>query len=155
MTRFGPTKRYTISCYWERQAVMSPVIPWWKTVLLRLSYEALLVFLFEHRHNRRFSEKKTGEIIRKIDAPAVGHHFRHGLLAYIAVEKLWSVTVSDLQAWTYTILDCQMRARNTFFFLCFSAYYGLFGGATCGVSVWNGGLTESTAGVHYLHHFLD
>ena len=129
-------------------------------------------------------QKKTGEIIRKIDAPAVGHHFRHGLLAYIAVEKLWSVTVSDLQAWTYTILDCQMRARNTFlarwsvtvsdlqawtytildcqmrarntfFFLCFSAYYGLFGGATCGVSVWNGGLTESTAGVHYLHHFLD
>ena len=25
-----------------------------------------------------------------------------------AVEKRWSVTVSDLQAWTYNILDCQM-----------------------------------------------
>ena len=31
------------------------------------------------------------------------------------------------------------------------AYYGLFGGATGGVSVWNGGLTESTGSVHYLH----
>ena len=37
----------------------------------------------------------------------------------------------------------------------FSAYYGLFGGATCGESVWNGGVTESTANVHYLHRVLD
>ena len=25
------------------------------------------------------------------------------------VEKRWSVTAPDLQAWTYTILDCQLR----------------------------------------------
>ena len=42
-----------------------------------------------------------------------------------------------------------------FFFFFFSAYYGLFGEATCGVSVWNGGLNESTASVHYLHRVLD
>ena len=72
-----------------------------------------------------------------------------------AVEKRWSVTVSDLQAWTYTILDCMLCARNTFFFLSFSVYYSLFGGAVCSVSVWNGGLTESTASVHYLYHVLD
>ena len=42
-----------------------------------------------------------------------------------------------------------------FLFLSFPAYYGLFGGATCCVSVWNGGLTESTASVHYLHRVLD
>ena len=78
-----------------------------------------------------------------------------------ADEKRWSVTISDLQAWTYTILACQMAlcARNTFFLSLslslFSAYYGLFGGDTCGVSVWNGGLTESTASVHYLHRVLD
>ena len=71
-----------------------------------------------------------------------------------AVEKRWPVTVSVLQAWTCTILDCQMAlfARNTYFF---PAYYALFGGDTCGVSVWNGGLTESTASVHYLHRVLD
>ena len=48
-------------------------------------------------------------------------------------------------------------ALETLFFLFFflSAYYGLLGGATCGVSVWNGGLTESTARVHYLHRVLD
>ena len=37
-----------------------------------------------------------------------------------------------------------------FFFSLFffpPAYYGLFGEARCGVSVWNGGLTESTASV--------
>ena len=77
-----------------------------------------------------------------------------------AVEKRLSVTASDLQAWTYTILDCQLRAmREKHFFLSlfffFLAYYGLFGGATCGVSVWNGGLTESTASVRYLHRVLD
>ena len=68
----------------------------------------------------------------------------------VAVEKLWSVTVSDLQAWTG--LPAARYARET---LLFFAYYGLFGGATCGVSVWNGGLTESTASVHYLHRVLD
>ena len=75
-----------------------------------------------------------------------------------AVEKRWSVTVSDLQAWAYTILDCQLRAMRVkapVFLLLFFAYYGLFGRATCGVSVWNGGLTESTASVHYLHRVFD
>ena len=76
-----------------------------------------------------------------------------------AVEKRWSVTVSDLQAWTYTLLDCQMhtiRYKHFFFFFFFSsAYYGLFSGATCGVSVWNGGQPESTASVLYLHRVLD
>ena len=65
------------------------------------------------RANRRFQEI-TGDIIQKSEAPAVGHHFRHRLQPYFmndfrmeaAVEKRWSVTVSDLQAWTYTILDC-------------------------------------------------
>ena len=74
-------------------------------------------------------------------------------------EKRWSVTLLDLQAWTYTILECQLRAMHEkhvcFFSSSFFAYYGLFGGATCGVSVWNGGLTESTASVHYLHRILD
>ena len=32
--------------------------------------------------NRRFPEI-TGEIIRESEAPVVGHHFRHGLLAYM------------------------------------------------------------------------
>ena len=83
-----------------------------------------------------------------------------------AVEKCWSVSVSDLQPWTYIyidteiyILDCQLCAMRekhfVFFFSFFFAYYGLFGGATCGVSVWNGGLTESTASVHYLHRVPD
>ena len=72
-----------------------------------------------------------------------------------AVEKRWSVTVSDLQAWTY-ILDCQLHAMREkhfclSFLLLFSAYYGFFGGATGGVFAWNGGLTESTASVHYLN----
>ena len=71
-----------------------------------------------------------------------------------AVEKLWSVTVLDLEAWTY-ILDCQPRAMHKKHFFFFFAYYGLFGVAICGVFVWNGGLTESTASVHYLHRVLD
>ena len=52
----------------------------------------------------------------------------------------------------YTGLPTAHYVRET---LLFFAYYGLFGGATCGVSVWNGGLTESTASVHYLHRVLD
>ena len=55
--------------------------------------------------------------------------------------------------------DARYALETLFFFFCFfsfsSAYYGLFGGATCSVSVWNGGLTESTASVHYLHRVLD
>ena len=75
----------------------------------------------------------------------------------VAVEKRWSVAVSALQAWTYIYIYTGLPAarceRETLLF--FPAYYGLFGGATCGVSVWNGGLTESTSGVHYLHRVLD
>ena len=67
--------------------------------------------------------------------------------------------VSDLQAGTcvtYTGLPAALYARETLlFFLFFFTHYGLFGGATCGVSVWNGGRTESTASVHYLHRVLD
>ena len=71
--------------------------------------------------NRWFPEI-TGEIIWKSEAPAVGHHFRHGLDLSTGIyrfmisewrwqsEKRWSVTVSDLQAWIYTILDCQTHA---------------------------------------------
>ena len=69
--------------------------------------------------------------------------FRHGPILY----------------WT---ASCALCARNTFslslsffFFFSFLAYYSLFGGATCGVSVWNGGLTDSTASVDYLHSDLD
>ena len=75
--------------------------------------------------NRWFPEI-TGEIIWKSEAPAVGHRFTHRLLAYIGP---WfqnggssrKALVSDLQAWTYTILDCQMAlyTRNTFFFFFF------------------------------------
>ena len=69
-----------------------------------------------------------------------------------AVEKHWSVTVSDLQA-RYRTASCALCAIKKFFI--FFAYYGLFDGATCGVSVWNGGLSESTASVYYLHYVLD
>ena len=72
-----------------------------------------------------------------------------------ADEKHWSVTVSDLQA-RYRTASWALCARFFFFFFFFFfAYYGLFDGATCGVSVWNGGLSESTASVHYLHYVLD
>ena len=78
-----------------------------------------------------------------------------------AVEKHWSVTVSDLQA-RYRTASCALCARillsfffSFFFLFFFFAYYGLFDGATCGVSVWNGGLSESTASVYYLHYVLD
>ena len=50
-----------------------------------------------------------------------------------AVEKRWSVTVSYLQAWTYTGLPDARYALETLSF--FPAYYALFGGATCSVSV--------------------
>ena len=87
--------------------------------------------------NRRFPEI-TGEIIRKSEAPAVGHHSRYGLDLYTgiyiyilvhdftmeaAVEKRWSVTVSDLQAWTYTILDCQMRTMREKHFFFSSSFF--------------------------------
>ena len=81
-----------------------------------------------------------------------------------AVQKRWSVTVSDLQAWTYiyiyiyiyTGVPAARYARETLvFFSLFLRTTNFFGGATCGVSVWNGGLTESTASVHYLHRVFD
>ena len=62
----------------------------------------------------------------------------HDFRMEAADEKRWSVTVSDLQAWIY-ILDCQLLAmREKHFFFSFFPFYGLFGGSTCGVSVWNG-----------------
>ena len=76
-----------------------------------------------------------------------------------AAEKCWSVTVSDLNSGMdlSTGLPAARYARETLRFFPFSvfAYYGLFGGATCSVFVWNGGLTGSTASVHYLHRVLD
>jgi len=41
----------------------------------------------------------------------VKHHV-YLLTMEAAVEKRLSVTVSGLQAWTYTILDCQMSAMR-------------------------------------------
>ena len=91
-------------------------------------------YFFLGHVNRRFPEI-TGEIIRKSEAPAVGHHSRHGLELYTgvytyilvhdfrmeaAVKKRWSVTVSDLQAWSYIILDCQLRAMREKHFFFFS-----------------------------------
>ncbi len=43
-----------------------------------------------------------------------------------AVEKRWSVTVSNLQAWTYTILDCQLFFFFFFFFFCFFFFFFFF-----------------------------
>ena len=53
----------------------------------------------------------------------------------------------------YTGLPAVRYVKETLFF----THYGLFGGsgATCGVSVWNGGLTELTVSIHYLHRILD
>ena len=71
-----------------------------------------------------------------------------------AVEKRWSVTVSDLQAWTYAAagLPAARNARETR--LLFSAYYGLLRGGymRCVRLEW---WTVSTASVHYLHRVLD
>ena len=55
----------------------------------------------------------------------------------------------------YTLETLLFSLSLFLFFFFFPAYYGLFGGATYGVSVWNGGLTESTTSVHYLHRVID
>ena len=56
----------------------------------------------------------------------------------------------------YTGLPDARYALETLFFLfSLRGYYGLFGWATCGVSVWNGGQPEATASVLYLHRVLD
>ena len=47
------------------------------------------------------------------------------------------------------------KLMQTVLVIFFSTYYSLFGRATCGVSIWNGGLTESTESIHYLHRVLD
>ena len=63
-----------------------------------------------------------------------------------------SYTDIDNIYWTAQyILDRTLYMRNTFVF----TQYGLFGGATCDVSVWNDGLAELTMSVHYLHCVLD
>ena len=76
-----------------------------------------------------------------------------------AVKNRWSATVSDMDLYYTGLLDARCALETSFFFLSiflsFSLYYGLFGGVTCGVSVWNGGQTELTASVHYLHRVLD
>ena len=69
-----------------------------------------------------------------------------------AVEKRWSSCDGIRHG---PILHWTARWRYALETLIFSAYNGLFGGATCGVSVWKGALTESTASVHYLHRVLD
>ena len=48
--------------------------------------------------------------------------------------------------------DVRYALETLFSFFFFPTYCGLFGRATCGVSIWNGGLTELTVSVHYLHH---
>ena len=112
--------------------------------------------------NRQFPEI-TREIIRENDVPLSRtyiyiyiyiyvHDFRMGLQSK-------SAGLSQHQPFRHgpIILDCQMRAmlEKHFSFSFLFAYYSLFGGATCGVFVWNGGLTESTASIHYLHRVLD
>ena len=67
-----------------------------------------------------------------------------------------SIRPSGMDLYYTGLPDARYTLETGFFFFVFSrAYYGLFGGATCGVSVWNGGLTESTASVHYLYRVLD
>ena len=46
-------------------------------------------------------------------------------------------------------------AIETLFYPFFFRVLRSFRRATCGVSVWNGGLTESTASFHDLHRVLD
>ena len=123
--------------------------------------------------NRWFPEI-TGEIIQKSEAPAVGHNSRHGLDLYSGIyiyvywsmisewrrqsksAGLWQYQTFRHGSYIYWTVSCALCARIFLFFsFLFFAYYGLFGGATCGVSVWNGRLTESTASVHYLHRVLD
>ena len=106
-------------------------------------------------------EKKSGN--NRADYPAVGYHFGRGLLVYIGP---WfksktlvcnSIRPSGMDIY-YTGLPDARNALETQPpppTHPLPAYYGLFGEATCCVSVWNGGLTESTASVHYLHPVLD
>ena len=52
--------------------------------------------------------------------------------------------------------SCVLCAGSALFlFLFFFRGLRSFGGATWGVFVWNGGLTESAANVHCLHRVLD
>ena len=51
--------------------------------------------------NRRFPEI-TGEIIRKSEAPALGHHFKHRLLAYISwMISEWRRQSKSAGPWQY------------------------------------------------------
>ena len=91
-----------------------------------------------------------------MQSPWVGHHFRHGLDlntgTYMSMisewrRQRWSVTVSDMQAWTCT-LDCQLRAMRENPPpppLHPGVLRSFLGGATCGVSVWKGGLSRLRA----------
>ena len=77
---------------------------------------------------RRFPEI-TGEIIRKSEAPAVGHHFRHGLLAYIGpwfqngggsrkalVCDTDSIRPSGMDLYYTGLLDARYALETLFFF---------------------------------------
>ena len=68
---------------------------------------------------------------------------------------LWQYQTFSHGPILYWTAKCELKTMNNSFSFSLRGYYGLFGGATCGVSVWNGGLTESTASVHYLHRVLD
>ena len=76
--------------------------------------------------NRRFPEI-TGEIIQKSEAPAVGHHFRHGLLAYIGpwfqngggsrkVLVCDSIRPSGMDLYYTGLLDARYALETLFFF---------------------------------------
>ena len=145
----------------------------WDLPLLQLFTECVLrhyILLFLHTLHTRPTNKGrfpqiTGEIIWKSEACAVGHHCRRRLLVYIGpwfqngggsrkVLVCDSIRPSGMNLYYTGLPDGAVR-QFFFFFFFFFAYYSLFGGATCGVSVWNGGLTESSAIVHYLYRVLD
>ena len=73
---------------------------------------------------------------RPADAPLhhQPHRYRH-----------WPISI-------YYVLNCQLRAMRKKHTRPFRALRPFRAHPVC---VWNGGLTESTAGVHYLHRVLD
>ena len=80
--------------------------------------------IFEKIYNRRFLEI-TGEIIRRSEAPAVGHQFRYGLLSLYMSMISWQSKSTGLWQYQtfrhgprlYWTARCALCARNTFLFL--------------------------------------
>ena len=66
---------------------------------------------------------------------------------------LWQYQTFRYGPILYWTARCVLCVRNTF--LSFPPVYYSLGRATCSVSVWNGGPTESTVSIHYLHCVLD